>query len=82
MRDPLDLGGKTRVREDGAIRVDAVDGEPEGDLLVAVRHVEEASCDNFSQKLHNMYWQDIFVLLLQQSLAKVSSLLIFRLLFS
>ena len=46
LRDPLDLGGEPRVGQDGAVRVDAVDGEPEGDLLVAVRHVEEASCDD------------------------------------
>ena len=63
VRDPLDLGGEPRVGEDGAVRVDAVDGEPESDLLVAVRHVEEAACDNFSHKLHiHMYWQNIFVL--------------------
>ena len=45
LRDPLDLGGEPRVGQDGSVRVDAVDGETEGDLLVAVRHVEEAACD-------------------------------------
>ena len=43
MWDPLDLRGEPGVGEDGAVRVDAVDGEPEGDLLVAVRHVEQAA---------------------------------------